>query len=248
MSEINCFISYARTDEKYANDLTRDLQNLGIETWRDQENIPAGATWAAEVTQAIISSTHIILIATPNSVSSENVKDEVYFALDKGKIIIPLLFEDCELLFRVHRMQWIDFQTDYQAGIKALCEQLGVNYVAPEVYKPYLDSLFEDGLQRMECLSENSSHSFTSQQFLRDVSRDRSLTYIDFLAHVKEHLIRTKGADYANTWVFNLVHQAIGGRLSRDARSAGYEQIKGKRDEVDIFGHPANRVTYHRPR
>lgn len=248
MSEVSCFISYARTDEKLARDLVGDLQDLDIETWLDKENIPAGANWDGEIEKAILNCSHLILIATPNAVASENVKDELSFAIDKNKTVFPLIFEDCELPLRVRRTQWIaEFITDYQAGLKKLCEQLGVDYVSSEVYKPYLDLMFEDSLERMERLSNNDTQSFTSQQFLKDVAREKSLTYIDFLSHIKLHLIRTKDRDYAQTWVFNLVHQSIGGRLSRNARAAGYLQIKGKRDETDIFGNPSNRVTYRRP-
>lgn len=247
MPDINCFISYARTDEDFASELTNDLQNLGIETWRDKENIPAGASWDGEIESAILNCIHLILVATPDAVSSENVRDEIGLAIDKGKIIIPILLMDCELPMRIRRTQWLDFRGDYTNGLKQLCAELGIDYIAPEVYKPFLDLLFADVLDRMARLSNNRNGEFTSQEFLKDAVRVQSLVYIDFLAFVKEYFVKTRGTEYAQKWVFNLVHQSIGGRLSREARQAGYEQIKGKRDEMDIFGNPSNRVTYRRP-
>ncbi|MCD4684657.1 MAG: hypothetical protein K8S97_01805 [Anaerolineae bacterium] len=104
-------------------------------------------------------------------------------------------------------------------------------------YKPYLDIIFRDADALMAELSE-AAGEFTNQQFLKEAARRSPGAYIDFLVLVKE----TRGGK----WAFNIVHEHIGGRLSREAQALGYEKNPGSRDEIDIFGNPTNRVTYRR--
>jgi hypothetical protein len=58
-------------------------------------------------------------------VTSNNVLDEVSFALETGKFIIPVLLKDCVIPFRLRRFQRIDFNNDdYQTGVNHLIEIL----------------------------------------------------------------------------------------------------------------------------
>jgi hypothetical protein len=120
-----CFLSYSRNNSDFAAKLASDLRAANVETWRDAENIPAGANWDREIEKALNSCSHVLLLATPHSVASENVMDEIGLALNKGKSVIPLMVETCDLPLRVHRAQWVDFRTDYSAGFEKLLEQMG---------------------------------------------------------------------------------------------------------------------------
>jgi hypothetical protein len=124
--EVFCFFSYSRADVKFAERLALDLRAAGAKTWRDAENIPAGANWDREIEKAIRDSTHVIYIATPASVASENVQDEIGMAVNKSKTVIPVIAETCELPLRVHRAQWVDFREDYEVALAKLCVQLGL--------------------------------------------------------------------------------------------------------------------------
>lgn len=119
-----CFISYAREDEAFARQLAANLRKRGTRVWRDQDDIPKGASWDAEIQKAISRSTHVLLVASPQSVQSPNVLDEIGYALNKDKIVIPLMIADCELPLRVHRAQWIDFRDKYQIALAELFRQL----------------------------------------------------------------------------------------------------------------------------
>jgi len=120
-----CFISYSRKDTNFTIKLAADLREAKLKTWRDTENILAGANWDREIEKAVKECTHLILVASPSSIESENVMDEVSIAMNKGKTVIPVMIETCELPMRIHRAQWVDFRDGYDQGLKKLLEQLG---------------------------------------------------------------------------------------------------------------------------
>jgi TIR domain-containing protein len=66
------------------------------------------------------------VILSPVSVSSDNVRDEISFALSTQKRLIPVLYRDCDMPFRLARLQGVDLRTDYARGLKLLLKALGV--------------------------------------------------------------------------------------------------------------------------
>jgi hypothetical protein len=104
--------------------LAASLRDAKLQVWRDVDNIPAGASWDAEIQKALNECTHLLLVATPESVQSPNVADEISFALNKGKTVIPIILKPCELPLRIHRAQWVDFQVNYEDAVKRLLEHL----------------------------------------------------------------------------------------------------------------------------
>ncbi len=55
-----------------------------------------------------------------------NVEDEVAFALEEHKTVIPVLYRDCKVPFQLRPFQNLDFRTDYPRGLKTLLKTLGV--------------------------------------------------------------------------------------------------------------------------
>ena len=114
------FFSYSRLDSAFALKLAQDIRDAGADIWIDQLDIQAGNHWDSAVEQALTTSVCVLVILTPASTSSTNVMDEVSFALESGKKIIPVLLEDCLPPFRLRRLQRIDFTKDYHAGLTQL--------------------------------------------------------------------------------------------------------------------------------
>jgi hypothetical protein len=119
-----CFLSYAREDSERANRVKADLCAHGIAVWRDVDDIPAGAPWDDSIAAAITDCTHFLLLVTPSALTSSNVSDEIGFARENKKRIIPLIIEKARLPFRIHRAQAVDFTDDYKSGIRSLIQQL----------------------------------------------------------------------------------------------------------------------------
>jgi hypothetical protein len=69
--------------------------------WIDQLDIEPGMPWDREVEDALASCACLLVILSPVSVKSDNVRDEVSFALSKQKRIIPVLYRECEVPFRL---------------------------------------------------------------------------------------------------------------------------------------------------
>lgn len=240
------FISYARKDEEFTARLAEDLQNCGAETWRDRENIMAGTSWAQAIEQAVREASCILFIATPEAVASRNVLDEINLAADLQKTIIPLLLDTCDLPMRVRQAQWVDFRGDYDIALQKLTDHLGLDRPAPrQIYKPYLDRLFQHSEAIMSQLAASNEGCFTNQQFLKELARRNPIDYIDLLHSTKNYYVQTKPSS-EHKWIFNIAHQAIGSRLSRVAQQSGYQPSKAGRTETDIWGNPTNAIRYCR--
>jgi len=120
MATSKIFFSYSRLDSAFALQLAKDIRSSGVDIWIDQLDIPAGNHWDSAVEKALSASACVLVILSPSSTSSTNVMDEVSFALESGKKIIPVLLEDCVAPFRIRRLQRIDFTKDYNAGLTQL--------------------------------------------------------------------------------------------------------------------------------
>ncbi len=84
------FISYSRRDERQADLLARKLQGAGYLIWLDREGIQGGEQWRARIVDAIESAAAVILLLSPNSVHSDQVRKEIDLAEGAAKPILPL--------------------------------------------------------------------------------------------------------------------------------------------------------------
>ena len=116
------FFCYSRSDSDFALRLAQDLRDEGVEIWIDQLDIPAGAAWDRTIEQAISSCGRLLVVLSPHSVASENVMDEVSFALDQGDLVIPVLLSACDVPLRIRRLQYIDFTGSYDEGLAKLTQ------------------------------------------------------------------------------------------------------------------------------
>jgi Tol biopolymer transport system component len=120
------FFSYCRDDSEFALRLAEDLKTAGANVWMDQLDIEPGMPWDRAIESAVTNCPSMLVILSPTSVNSDNVRDEISFALSKKKRVIPVLYRECDVPFRLARLQHIDFRADYAGGLKALLRTLGV--------------------------------------------------------------------------------------------------------------------------
>lgn len=114
------FLSYARVDAAFALRLAEDLRAAGVDLWIDQLDIPTGARWDQAVERALKECPRLLVILSPASTASQNVMDEVAFAIDEGRAIVPVLYQHCDIPFRLKRLQHIDFSGDYAKALATL--------------------------------------------------------------------------------------------------------------------------------
>jgi photosystem II stability/assembly factor-like uncharacterized protein len=114
------FFSYSREDSEFALKLAADLKAAGAKVWLDQLDIHPGDRWDRAVEDALIHSPRLLVILSPASVNSTNVMDEVSFALEEKKTVIPVMHKDCTVPFRLRRVHYADFRQDYACGLREL--------------------------------------------------------------------------------------------------------------------------------
>lgn len=129
------FFSYSRIDgAQFAFRLAVDLKKEQFDVWIDQEDIRAGSEWDLEIEKALESCDFLLFIETASSVKSDNVLDEVYYAMEQRKKVIPLIVVDSKTPYRLQRLQHIDFTTNYQKGLVQLVKELKVE-ASPIVFE-----------------------------------------------------------------------------------------------------------------
>lgn len=125
------FISYAREDSEFALKLATALRSAGVAVWIDQVDIRAGR-WDRAVQAALEACPRVLVVLTPISVVKDNVLDEVRYALDEGKEVIPVLYQECKVPFWMHRLH----RVDVREGFAELLAFLGVGASGPVGAEP----------------------------------------------------------------------------------------------------------------
>ena len=125
----SAFFSYSREDSEFVLRVAGDLKATGANVWLDQIDILPGQRWDDAVERALADCPRMLVVLSPASVHSMNVMDEVSFALEKGKTVIPILHRECVIPFRLRRVQYIDLRRDYARGLAELVKILGVQHV-----------------------------------------------------------------------------------------------------------------------
>src|SRR5919199_1920279 len=117
------FLSYSHTDSSdFALRLAADLEQHGVSIWMDRK-IGGGRRWTKEIEDAIRGSTHVLVVLSPGSASSPNVDDEINFAFDEGKQVLPVLYRQCRIPLRLRSVQYVDFTgPSYDQAFNTLLE------------------------------------------------------------------------------------------------------------------------------
>jgi hypothetical protein len=122
----NAFLSYAREDTQFALRLLFDLRAGGADLWMDQLDIKQGERWDRAIEDALAKSPRLLVVLSPAAVKSDNVMDEVSFALEQGKTVLPVICRNCKIPFRLRRVQYEDLSDNYEAGLGRVLARLGV--------------------------------------------------------------------------------------------------------------------------
>lgn len=110
---LQVFVSYSRKDSDFARRLVTALETQGIQTWIDREGIHAGSKWSETIQSALDESAAMVIIISPESMDSKNVRDEWQYFLDHDKPIIPILLRPSKIHFQLNRIQYVDFHSQH---------------------------------------------------------------------------------------------------------------------------------------
>jgi WD40 repeat protein len=87
------FISYSRKDGAgFAADLRKILEAENLSVWHDIVALEGGVDWWSQIEDALKSKTlqHFILVITPGSLASREVRREIRLARQEGKTVCPI--------------------------------------------------------------------------------------------------------------------------------------------------------------
>lgn len=119
------FLAYSSQDRALAQDLRGSLEQAGVDVWRDIDRLKAGAFFSLELEQAIRRAEALIVLITAAARASQWVHNEILFAQDIKKPIIPLMMEaDIAPPLAIYGLQQIPLYADKDAGIRALVDRL----------------------------------------------------------------------------------------------------------------------------
>jgi hypothetical protein len=124
------FISHSTKDKDLAVKISKELESIGIATWRDDKDIVGGDSIPAEIGKGLERATHFTLLYTKISKNRPWVKTEIENALMRreqtGKPkIIPILLDGLKPPTIIGNTKGISFDS-FEKGMASLWQSLGV--------------------------------------------------------------------------------------------------------------------------
>ena len=110
------FVSYSRKDSETVTNIVARLEGDGLSVWFDCEDIRGGELWRETIVKAIDTAYAFVLMLSPNSVASENVRKEVDLAEGANRHLLPVMLASVELpaklRYQLAGIQWIEYYRD----------------------------------------------------------------------------------------------------------------------------------------
>lgn len=108
------FVSYASADAARVRQILEPLKSSGVLFWRDQERLRGGNSYGGPIVQAIEQAKVVLLFCSRSSLSSDNVRNEIITAWDRGsRKYLPVWIDrptqiSSEIAYWLAGCQWID--------------------------------------------------------------------------------------------------------------------------------------------
>jgi WD40 repeat protein len=114
------FLSYGTRDAvEVAEWLHGALTSGGYQVFWDKEGLreTTGSAWDRHLEEAIRTHDVVVALMSPHSVRPEGeCRNEISFAKDHGKPIVPVMVRRCERPLRVHDLQYVDLEAFPRVG------------------------------------------------------------------------------------------------------------------------------------
>jgi hypothetical protein len=104
------FVCYSRQDEDFVLELVDRLKDECVPMWIDQYNIQASENWVDAIDEALLAADAVLIVLSPTSVASPEVRSELRLALDEGKVVVPVLYRNCRIPRHLREIEYIDYR------------------------------------------------------------------------------------------------------------------------------------------
>src|SRR6266508_2538164 len=123
------FTSYSRRDKETVDQIVGVIENTGIDVWIDREAIKSGNMWRVQIVEAIDTCAAFLLVLSPNSAASDNVRKEIDLAEGSGRTIFAIMLQPmklpAEIRYQLAGLQFIDVQKlGFEEAVARLIEDL----------------------------------------------------------------------------------------------------------------------------
>jgi hypothetical protein len=127
------FVCYAHDERKIVLEQIGWLREQGFDIWFD-EAIEAGNRWSEDLARAVEGCAAVLFFLSPRSATSRYCLDEIHFALECGRPIVPAEIEPVTLTpglrlslggthrIFLYRMDPADFREKLASGLRAAME------------------------------------------------------------------------------------------------------------------------------
>jgi serine/threonine protein kinase len=124
------FISHSSLDREFVEkNIVSVLESNGVPTWYSKASIQTAAEWERSILSGLKSCEWFLVVVSENSIYSEWVRDELFWAIEqRPDRIIPVRIDEREpreLHIRLARKQSIEISASSQDGICPLLSLLG---------------------------------------------------------------------------------------------------------------------------
>jgi hypothetical protein len=168
------FISYSNENISLVEGLANDLISNGINVQYDRNLIQVGSDWKAALTKGITQADCVLVLISPQSISSTYVMNELGMArglaFNKNKLLIPVIYGDVAIPDFIKDIQVIFWRDDYQAVLNQITRaiddfkyQNAQNSNIPQSNIPNLEqqpaNTFESGFSSSEIPQKKTKQS-----------------------------------------------------------------------------------------
>lgn len=109
------FVSYAREDQALVQKIINKLNDHGVLTWFDENELMPGDHWETKIEEAIEKSENVIVFFSEKTLERTGYKNkEIRYILDQAKYrplgsryIIPVLLDDCKPPREFKELHWL---------------------------------------------------------------------------------------------------------------------------------------------
>lgn len=113
-------MSYSRQCISFVDDLAHKLQKQGNQVWLDYLSLIPARAWADQIHNGLEKADLLLLVVSPESISSRSVELEWRHFLEHRKRIILLIFQAVTLPPELANLEWVDFRGAYAPALKKL--------------------------------------------------------------------------------------------------------------------------------
>lgn len=120
----NIFMSYSRRELGFVDDLVSKLEGENYDVWLDYRALIPGSPWNVQIDKGLQEADTVLLVVSKASIASDYVALEWQHFLKTNKRFILLIFEAVDLPKELEKFEWVDFRSNYKAGLDELFSQL----------------------------------------------------------------------------------------------------------------------------